>query len=197
MTRFCMVRHGQTDWNLEGRYQGQSDVPLNAAGLAQARALAQDLKNEHFDAIYSSDLTRAIETANAIAALHDHLSVNLDTRLREINQGQWEGVQVEEIRNRYEHLWQIRKADPASLRPPGGETVREVQQRVEQALNEIANLYPTENILIVSHGLALATILCTVKGVSVGQAYEHIPDNSKPVWITWPTTNNQASNLCK
>lgn len=193
MTRFCLVRHGQTDWNLEGRYQGQSDVPLNATGLAQARSLAHDLKDDHFDAVYSSDLTRALQTANAIAALHDHLVVIPDTRLREINQGQWEGVQVEEIRNRYAHLWQIRKADPASMRPPGGETVGEVLQRVTQALSEIADRYPTGNVLVISHGLAIATILCTVKGVPVGQAYEHIPDNSKPVWITWPATGLRVS----
>jgi len=185
MTRFCLVRHGQTAWNLEGRYQGQSDIPLNAAGLEQARELARTLQNVRFDAVYSSDLVRALETANTIIALHDHLQVHVDPRLREINQGEWEGVQIEEIRTQYAHLWQARQVDPVNLRPPGGETVGEVFQRMHSALDEIAGLYLGGNVLVVSHGLALATILCFIQGFPIGQAYLHIPDNSVPIWISW------------
>lgn len=185
MTQFCLVRHGQTDWNLEGRYQGQSDVPLNASGLAQAQGLARRLKEEHFDAAYSSDLSRALETARAIAALHDGLVVRVDPRLREINQGQWEGVQVEKIRERFAGLWNARLTDPVSVRPPGGETVGEVFQRVHAALDEIASRFSGGNVLIVSHGLALATILCALQGIPLGQAYQHIPENSVPLWINW------------
>jgi broad specificity phosphatase PhoE len=185
MTRFCLVRHGQTAWNLEGRYQGQSDIPLNAAGLEQARELARTLQNVRFDAVYSSDLVRALETANTIIALQDHLQVHVDPRLREINQGEWEGVQIEEIRAQYAHLWQVRQVDPVNLRPPGGETVGEVFQRMHSALDEIAGLYLGGNVLVVSHGLALATILCFIQGFPIGQAYLHIPDNSVPIWISW------------
>jgi len=185
MTRFCLVRHGQTAWNLEGRYQGQSDIPLNAAGLEQARELARTLQNVRFDAVYSSDLVRALETANTIIALQDHLQVHVDPRLREINQGEWEGVQIEEIRAHYAHLWQARQVDPVNLRPPGGETVGEVFQRMHSALDEIAGLYLGGNVLVVSHGLALATILCFIQGFPIGQAYLHIPDNSVPIWISW------------
>ena len=186
MTEFCIVRHGQTDWNLEGRYQGQSDVSLNPTGFAQAQALAQRLRNERFDAIYTSDLARARETANAIADFHTGLSVQVDIRLREINQGQWEGVLVETIRTHYAELWQQRSSDPANVRAPGGETVGEVKQRVSAALDEIADCYPAGRVLIVSHGLALATILCQVRGVPVGLAYQQIPENADPIWITWP-----------
>jgi len=185
MTRFCLVRHGQTAWNLEGRYQGQSDIPLNAAGLEQARELARTLQNVRFDAVYSSDLVRALETANTIIALHDHLQVHVDPRLREINQGEWEGVQIEEIRAHYAHLWQARQVDPVNLRPPGGETVGEVFQRMHSALDEIARLFQGGNVLVVSHGLALATILCFTQGFPIDQAYQHIPDNSVPIWISW------------
>lgn len=186
MTKFCLVRHGQTDWNLEGRYQGQSDVSLNPTGFAQAQALAQRLRNEHFNGIYSSDLVRARETANAIAHFHHGLTVQVDPRLREINQGQWEGVLVETIRAHYAELWQQRSIDPANVRAPGGETVGEVMKRVYAALDEIAERYPAGKILIVSHGLSLATILCKVKDVPVGLAYQQIPENAEPIWITWP-----------
>jgi len=153
MTRFCLVRHGQTAWNLEGRYQGQSDIPLNAAGLEQARELARTLQNVRFDAVYSSDLVRALETANTIIALHDHLQVHVDPRLREINQGEWEGVQIEEIRTQYAHLWQARQVDPVNLRPPGGETVGEVFQRMHSALDEIARLFKGETFWSFRTGL--------------------------------------------
>lgn len=194
MTRFCLVRHGQTDWNLEGRYQGQADVPLNATGLAQAQALARKLKDECLDAVYSSDLTRALETAYSIAAVHEDLPVHVDPRLREINQGQWEGVQVEKIRERFTELWHARQVDPVSVRPPGGETVGEVFQRVKAALDDLAGEYPGGKVLIVSHGLALATVLCSVNGISIGQAYQHIPENSTPVWITWSNSSSSGSS---
>jgi len=184
MTRFCLIRHGQTDWNLEGRYQGQSDVPLNETGLAQARALALLLQKETFSAVYSSNLKRAVETA-AIVAASLGLAVTLEPRLREIDQGDWEGQLVGAIQARYAHLWEQRAVNPASVRPPNGETVAEVAQRVYAALDDIARVYPGKKVLIASHGLALATVLCRVKGIPVGKAYNVIPGNADPVWVEW------------
>jgi len=184
MTELCLVRHGQTDWNLEGRYQGQSDIPLNATGCSQAHDLAGKLKGHRFSAIYTSDLQRAQATADAIAADLD-LPVITDTRLREINQGDWEGQFVDSIRNQYAELWKQRTTDPASIRPPGGETVREVAERVYAAVDDIAHNHPTGSVLIVSHGLALATVLCKVRGIPIGQAYSVIPENTEPVWVEW------------
>lgn len=184
MTQFCLVRHGQTDWNLEGRYQGQSDVPLNQHGLAQAVSLAERLAGEVFSAVYSSDLTRARQTAEPIARVLG-LSIQIEPRLREINQGEWEGVLVDDIKARYAELWSQRTVDPANVRPPGGETVAEVARRVFAALDDIARLFPTERLLIVSHGLSIATAICRDKDIPVGQAYTVIPDNVQPVWVAW------------
>jgi broad specificity phosphatase PhoE len=184
MTRFCLIRHGQTDWNLEGRYQGQSDVPLNQAGRAQADILARQLQGQSFAAIYSSNLKRAQETAEIIAA-SVHLPVTVEPRLTEINQGEWEGQLVDIIEARYAELWQQRSVDPACVRPPGGETVGEVAQRVYAALDDIARIYPNATLLIVSHGLALATVLCKVNGIPVGRAYSVIPDNTELIWVNW------------
>lgn len=184
MSRFCLVRHGQTDWNLEGRYQGQSDVPLNQAGRSQAYDLAEQLEHQVFAAIYSSDLRRASETAEIIAT-HLHLPFSIDPRLREINQGEWEGQHVEVIKARYAELWNKRTLDPASVRPPGGETVGEVAERASAALDDLAQHYPQAAVLIVSHGLTLATILCKVRGIPVGQAYSVIPGNAELIWVDW------------
>lgn len=184
MTQFCLIRHGQTDWNLAGRYQGQSDVALNATGRAQAQAISQILKNQPFAALYASDLGRARETAEIIGESLV-LPVRLEPGLREIHQGEWQGQLVETIKERHAALWQQRNADPASLRPPGGETVAEVAARVCAALDEIARQYPNDAVLIVSHGLALATALCKAQGIAVGQAYNYIPENTTPVWVDW------------
>lgn len=184
MTHLCLIRHGQTDWNLEGRYQGQSDVPLNENGLAQARSLIERLNGQTFAAIYSSDLLRARQTAQPIAQALG-LPVRFEPRLREINQGEWEGVLIEDIKARYAAIWAQRTMDPASVRPPGGETIREVAARVYAALDEIARLFPTERVLIISHGLSIATAICRDRGIPVGQAYTVIPDNVQPVWMEW------------
>jgi broad specificity phosphatase PhoE len=184
MTHFCLVRHGQTDWNLEGRYQGQTDIPLNEAGRIEARSLAETLQGMRFGAVYSSDLVRARETADIIAA-QVVLPVQIDVRLREINQGVWEGLQVDFIRSHYAGLWQQRDVDPASMRAPGGETVNEVAQRMYAALDEIAAVHPDGSVLLVSHGLSLATILCKLRGIPLGKAYEVIPPNAEPIWVEW------------
>ena len=96
MTRLCLIRHGQTDWNIQGRIQGQTDIPLNETGRTQAYVLAKLLKNEEFAAIFSSDLDRAKETA-AILAASFCLPVTVEPRLREVNQGEWEGQLVTDI----------------------------------------------------------------------------------------------------
>jgi broad specificity phosphatase PhoE len=188
MTRLCLVRHGQTNWNLEGRYQGQSDVPLNENGRAQARALAWQLPECMFTAVYTSDLQRATETA-AILAAPKNLLIISDPRLREINQGEWEGQLINIIHAHYEELWQQRNVDPASVRPPGGETVGEVARRVYAALDDITARHITSSILVVSHGLSLATAICRIRGIPIGQAYNEIPENTSPIWLDWNPVN--------
>jgi broad specificity phosphatase PhoE len=184
MTQFCLIRHGQTDWNLEGRYQGQSDVSLNEAGRVQAHALARRLQGRSFAAIYSSDLIRAKETAEIMDVIFQ-LPIILEPRLREINQGDWEGQLVQVIIARYAQLWQQRIVDPASVRPPGGETIGEVAKRVYIALDDITRLHPNDAVMIVSHGLTLATILCKDREIPIGMAYDMIPENADPIWVNW------------
>jgi broad specificity phosphatase PhoE len=189
MTELWLVRHGQTDWNLEGRYQGQSDVPLNATGLAQARTYAAALDGRSFAALFSSDLARAYQTACIIAAKVG-LPVQTDLRLREIHQGEWSGRTLTEIRAIYNEGAQARHSsasiDAAQTRAPGGESVLEVSQRMAAAADDIARAYPGGPVLLVSHGLALATLFCQANGISLGEVYNHIPENTQDVIIQWP-----------
>ena len=185
--RLWLVRHGQTDWNLDGRYQGQSDVPLNATGLAQAAAFAASLCGKRFDALYSSDLARAYQTAEVIAACLG-LPVQADPRLREINQGEWQGRTLDEIKGIFNNEGpQARKVtiDPVTTRAPGGESVWEVSQRMAQAADDIARRYSTGRVLVVGHGLALATLYCQAEGFPLGQVYSHIAENTQATIIHW------------
>jgi broad specificity phosphatase PhoE len=182
--RFCLVRHGQTNWNLEGRFQGQSDTPLNQTGRREAHSLAGQLSGQSFAAIFTSDLIRAKETAEIIAESLG-LPVTLEPRLREINQGEWEGQFVEDIKARDAEHWDQRTIDPANFRPPGGESVAEVAERTRAAMRKIVRLYPSGSIIVVSHGLTLATLICEEGGIPLEDAFRHIPENAIPTWVEW------------
>lgn len=184
MPQLILIRHGQTDWNLEGRYQGKRDVPLNDAGLVQAAQLADQLAGQRFSAIFSSPLQRASITAE-IVARRLGLPVILEPRLREIDQGDWEGRLLSDVRQEYAAIWQQQKADPTDHRAPNGESVREVAQRMAAAADEIARLHPNGRVLVVSHGLALATLFCQAQGIPLAEVYKHIPDNAQPLTIHW------------
>ena len=142
-TTIVLVRHGETDWNLEGRVQGHTDRPLNATGLAQARELAAALAEEPLDAIYASDLSRAFETARILAQPHE-LDVVAAPGLREKHFGTWEGLTGDEVLERYP-------------RAAGGswgdaETSAELGERVRATLTEIAARHEGRRVLVVSHG---------------------------------------------
>jgi alpha-ribazole phosphatase len=185
MTLLYLVRHGQTDWNIEGRYQGQTDLPLNAAGRAQAASLSQQLAGVAFTAAYSSDLRRARETAEILAAPAG-LAVQLDRRLREINLGAWEGQLMAEIVSRYPAEWAERLRDPLNARSPGGESVAEVARRTAEAAAAIVLAHPVGPVLVVSHGVALATLLCQARRQPLAEAYQVIPCNGDPEVVAWP-----------
>jgi broad specificity phosphatase PhoE len=182
MTELILIRHGETDWNIEGRYQGQSDVPLNSRGIEQAEQLAHQLRLEALDAIYSSDLIRAQQTAELLNRING-APLFFDTRLREIDQGEWEGMLFDDIRIRYKKAFEDRLRDPLQVAPPGGETVGEVRERVLAAINDIIAQYPNGLVAIVSHGLSLAIIKVYYNHLAIESVWDHIPDNAHPEWI--------------
>jgi alpha-ribazole phosphatase len=176
MTRLILVRHGETDWNVEGRWQGQADVPLNARGRQQAAQLAQSLADLGITAIVSSDLSRAAETARALARVTG-LSIHFDPRLREIHQGEWEGQLISQIQARYSEALRQRNENPAAIAAPGGETAAQVLERVLAAVDEICQEYPNETVAVVSHGYALALLIAHYRRVPLEQAWDLIPSN--------------------
>lgn len=184
MTEFWLVRHGQTLWNVEGRSQGSIDIELNECGLSQARLAAQQLKTICFEAVYSSPLKRAYRTAEIIAA-ECRTPVQVDCRLAELSMGVWEGMLFSEILQHYPTQIAERETDPLHARAPGGETVLELCERMAQAAADIATAHPLGPVLIVSHGLALAVLLCVIKGIPLEDVYNRVPENADPVRVTW------------
>jgi broad specificity phosphatase PhoE len=185
MTELWLVRHGQTDWNLEGRYQGHYDIPLNAVGLQQASRLAEKLAGESFDAIYCSDLLRARVTAETVA---ERLSmpVILLPGLREINQGDWQGRYLADVRAEFGEPNPNAGEEMLHERAPGGESVAEVAARLKLAADGIAAAHPAGKVLVVTHGLALATLVCQARNIPLQQVYQQIPDNTVVAVINWP-----------
>lgn len=176
MTELLLVRHGETDWNREGRYQGQTDVPLNATGLAQAEALAESQRGRPLDWVYASDLQRARQTAEILGRVTG-APVHIDRRLREIDQGAWEGQLFSHIQDAQGDLLAQRRREPLDTRPPGGETVREVMARVLPLLDEIHSRHPDGRVALVSHGAALAVIKIHVLDLPVEAVWDHVPRN--------------------
>lgn len=191
MTQLWLARHGQTDWNRDGRWQGQADhaPPLNEIGKAQAAALAEQFADTPLRVICSSDLPRARETAEIIARRFG-LQVELDPRLREIDLGVWEGMRGDDIAGEYPEELAERQRNPAHSRAPNGESAAEVAERVWAAADDIARAHPVGSVLVVSHGLAIATLICRARGLPLSKVYTLVPDNAHPHMVDW---NSPAS----
>lgn len=157
--KLFLVRHGETDWNKLGKCQGISDVPLNSNGVKQAQDLAYSLRNEKLNAIYSSDLSRALTTANEVAKYHS-VEVIMDERFREMDQGDFEGLEIGYLRENYPNILKEWREKPETLRIPGGETLTEVQERAWTGINNLLNRYNGKSVLLVSHNMTIITLLC-------------------------------------
>jgi broad specificity phosphatase PhoE len=185
VTRLLLARNGRTDWNDEGRYQGQSDPPLNAEGWRQAEQLAARLRDEPLVAVFSSDLRRAEDTARAIAELH-RLSVRIDPRLREIHQGRWDGMLYDEIVAQDGDLLRAWETHPLGARPPGGESLDEVRSRVVAAAQDIVDEFPGQVVCLVSHKVSLTVLRCVITGEDLERALQVLPSNATYVALDVP-----------
>ena len=166
VTRILAIRHGETTWNAEKRIQGQLDTPLSTRGQWQAEQAGLSLSGEQFDAIYASDLQRAMHTAQAIAAHHD-LSVTPDQGLRERHFGSFEGLTWTEIQARWPDQslsWQKRDQ---WFTPGNGESLSELRERVLSAVHAIAERHSGQHIVIAAHGGVMDVLYRAANGVAI------------------------------
>ena len=151
MTAFLFIRHGETDWNRQQRFQGQIDVPLNAGGRAQAERLAARLAATPVDALYTSDLQRARETARALERVWGVRAQSLPA-LREQSFGILEGLEVSAVPTLHPALWEQWLAHQADFALPGGESLRQFHDRVIAGVHGLAERHPGASVAVVTHG---------------------------------------------
>ena|SRR5438093_12456106 len=166
MTRLLLIRHGETSWNRDRRWQGHADVPLNAGGLAQAARLADHLRTARvaIGVIYSSDLRRAHDTARTVAAaLAAELVV--DPAWREIEVGRWTGLSRDEIKERFADEWR-RIAAGEDLPRGGGETFAAFSLRIVEALDRLCRRHMGQTVAVVTHGGVIRAALLHALGLS-------------------------------
>jgi len=198
--KLIAVRHGETEWNAELREMGHLDSPLTPLGIQQAQALGHRLKNLGFDALYSSDLGRAVQTAEIIGAICDK-PVQLNSSLRERHMGVFQGLTREEISEKYpEQMAAYERIGFLDL-IPGGETAQERTDRSVRILTEIASRHPEQTVVVVTHGGFLTGFLGFVLGIPFSNGRRYRKENAsfnafeylEPNWYlqTW----NDISHL--
>lgn len=174
MARLILVRHGQTEWNRLGCYQGQSDIELNETGLKQAQQTAERLAVEKIDAVYCSDLKRARQTATIIASKHNMVgAIHESPLLREMNFGDYEGLTFDQMDPKFQLIF---SADPSwrssgpNVRAPNGESIADLAARIQKFTREILEIHTTdETVLIAAHGGPLQVMVCYFMGIG----FEH------------------------
>jgi len=176
-TRLYLIRHGQTDWNVEERYQGQIDSTLSARGREQAARLAETLVSVPLRAIYTSPLSRARDTAAVLAVPHGLAVVTLEA-LGEVNMGEWEGLTASEITDRFGDVLRARRRDPQGVTPAGGEGLADLQARALGAVACMVGRHPGETIAAVAHGGLNKTILLAALGAPLSRYWAIRQDNA-------------------
>ena len=166
VVRILLVRHGETDWNKVGRFQGRTDIGLNVQGKAQAKALSLALREEPLKAIYSSPMIRAMETATAINRYHKAPLLQNDD-LMEMDLGDFEGLLGRNLRNEHPEFLSRWLEDAASVRMPNGENLAQVQERAWSVVEEIVENYHEGSILLCAHNFVILMILCRALGMAI------------------------------
>lgn len=183
VTRFCFVRHGETDWNVELRMQGQIDLALNANGEAQALAVGRYFAGRQASVLFSSDLLRARQTAQP-AAEALNLPMNLSAELRERHFGRCEGLTFDEIKVRYpEEVAAIVNRDPDYV-SPGGESRRQHERRILACVDRLAKAYLGRTVVVVTHGGVLDVIYRHVHGLPSNAPRDYPIPNAGVNWVT-------------
>jgi broad specificity phosphatase PhoE len=161
MTRIYLVRHGTTEWNKEEIFRGRLDCKLNETGHAEARALAEYFADIPLQAIYSSPLSRAVETAQTVAEAKG-LRVIPEPDFIDIDFGEWQGLPLKEARERYSELYRLWREQPQVIHFPGGENLARVRARAWEGLQKVIGENPDKTALILAHRVVTKVLLCAV-----------------------------------
>lgn len=188
-----LVRHGETDWNMQRRFQGQLDIPLNSKGQWQARQAAQALVGQPIDTLFSSDLLRAQATAKSIADACGCV-VQTDSRLREKGFGAWEGLTYAEIMERDAEGYKRWREDPSIYTPSDGEGLGAATQRVVRAWQEIKQV-AAQTVVLVSHGGTLRILLRHLLGLMPESYWEIKLDNASLSYLQICPAENTLVSL--
>ncbi len=177
MTSIYLVRHGQTAWNKEEIFRGRTDIPLDESGLKQADLVGQYFKGMEIHAIYSSPLSRALQTAQKIAQFHN-LKVQPLQGIIDMSFGKWQGRPHQEIRENDKETYRQWRDEPHLVRLPGGEGLDDVRVRAMASLEEVIRNHPGKTLVLVSHRVICKVLICAILGL----------DNSHFWQITQDTT---------
>jgi broad specificity phosphatase PhoE len=174
MARFYFTRHGQTEWNALGRLCGRTDVSLSVVGRRQARLLALRLKPLPVEALYTSPLQRALETARFVSKAIGREPV-VDVRLVELNYGAWEGSTYQEINRTSPEIFRAWQRDPGGSAPPGGESGEQLIERVTPFLADVAQRHGDGNVVVVCHRTVNRLLACHFLGVPLSEYRRRVP----------------------
>ena len=164
MSRVFLVRHGQTAWNVGEIFRGRADIPLDETGKYEVHLAGETLKDEALHAVYSSPLSRSMETAENIAKFHDISVTPLDAII-DISYGEWEGLGNQEVQQKYPDLHALWLTEPHKVLFPGGESLDEVRSRTMTALEDLLAEHQDENFTLVAHRVPNKVICCALLGL--------------------------------
>jgi len=163
MTGIILARHGQTEWNVEEVFRGRIDIELNQTGLKQAELLAEYLSGQKIEAVYSSPLKRALKTAEAVARRHK-LKVEVSPGLIDCDFGQWQGLSLREVKDKYSQLYEQWVESPQLVKIPGGESLDGVRERALKVVNGVIAKH-TGAVVLVSHRVVNKVLICALLGL--------------------------------
>ncbi|GAB4111115.1 MAG: histidine phosphatase family protein [Roseiflexaceae bacterium] len=174
--RLIIVRHGESEWNRIGRYQGQADAPLSELGISQAEALGRRLERETFHAIYSSPLQRAARTAAAIARFHPEVPFHHEPALMEIHHGDWQGLYIDDILARYADGLREWRQHPTRSQFPNGESFSNILKRVLDFKERLLAEYADRTVLVSTHDVVVKIFVADALGMNM--------DRINRIWVT-------------
>ena len=187
--KVVLLRHGATDWNLQGRCQGSSDLELHEFGVRQAKEIASLLGKEQIQAIYSSNLKRARQTADVVSYPH-RLPVTIEDDVRELDHGTLEGLTFTEIKEKYPEFIQRWRTEPAEIQVPGGERLIDVAQRAWDGLHRIISRHERQaTVVVVSHNFPILGIICRITGTHLNHYRSFHLDPGGVTRLTYDVAN--------